>query len=347
MSRVKGVAKKVRQGKVGVQPPARSLATMDDETFAKEFETHGPTKVAQKLGIAVRNVFMRRNNAERRLGRPLQAPDTSTKSDEQLMSALELPKQELSVKNGMIMVGGDAHYWPGSKPSTAHRGFLYLAKEFRKRLAAVVMNGDVLDAPTVSRHPPIGWEKNPELYEELAVCQERLGEIQQAAGRKVEFLWPLGNHDARFNTKLAVQAPEFRNVPGTRLVDHFPEWEPCWAVFVNGKEGAVIKHRFKGGVNAPHNNTMWAGRTMVTGHLHSAKVTPFTDYNGTRWGVDAGTLSCPTGPQYAYSEQNPSNHLSGFCVLTFEKGELLWPELCTVHSEARGLINWRGQLIKV
>jgi hypothetical protein len=34
-----------------------------------------------------------------------------------------------------------------------------------------------------------------------------------------------------------------------------------------------IKHRFKGGMHAPQNNTLWAGVTMVTGHLHSQKVT--------------------------------------------------------------------------
>ena len=56
---------------------------------------------------------------------------------------------------------------------------------------------------------------------------------------------------------------------------------------VNGN--VVIKHRMKGGIHAAHKNTLHAGTTMVTGHLHSLKVTPFSDYNGTRWGVDTGT----------------------------------------------------------
>jgi len=148
----------------------------------------------------------------------------------------------------------------------------------------------------------------------------------------------------RFESRLAQAAPEFEGIEGFHLKDHFPRWEPCWGIDINEK--VVIKHRFKNGIHATHNNTIWAGRTMVTGHLHSLKVTPFSDYNGTRWGVDSGTMAEPYGPQFLdYTEANPLNWRSGFVMLTFRDGKLLWPELVAVHD--KGVIDFRGELIHV
>ena len=108
----------------------------------------------------------------------------------------------------------------------------------------------------------------------------------------------------------------------------------------------VIKHRYKGGIHATHNNTLWAGKTVVTGHLHSLKVTPFSDYNGIRWGVDTGTLADPYGPQFEnYTEQNPANWRSGFVVLTFKDGTLLDPEIVRVVGERK--VSFRGEVVRV
>jgi hypothetical protein len=110
-------------------------------------------------------------------------------------------------------------------------------------------------------------------------------------------------------------------------------------------DDVVVKHRFKGGVHATHNNTVGAGKTIVTGHLHSLKVTPYADYNGNRFGVDTGTLAEINGPQFDYSEENPQNHRSGFAVLTLADGQLLWPEL--VHKWSEGKVEFRGEIIDV
>ena len=84
----------------------------------------------------------------------------------------------------------------------------------------------------------------------------------------------------------------------------------------------------------------------MTGHLHSLKVTPLSDYNGTRFGVDTGTLADPYGPQFTdYTEDNPTDWRSGFVVLTFRDSRLLWPEV--VHVVAEGLAEFRGELLSV
>jgi hypothetical protein len=75
------------------------------------------------------------------------------------------------------------------------------------------------------------------------------------------------------------------------------------------------------------------------------KVTPFSDFNGVRFGCDTGTLAETDGPQFTYAEINPNNHRSGFAVLNFFNGQLLWPEL--VHKFDEGLIQFRGDVIDV
>lgn len=247
---------------------------------------------------------------------------------------------DLSVSDGVVIVFSDAHFWPGVR-TTAFRGLLHMIHELKP--VAVICNGDAFDGASISRHARIGWDSKPTVIEELKTCQQRLGEIEEAA-KGARLIWPLGNHCARFETFLAANAPQYENVPGFTLKDHFPAWAPCWAARIN--ESVVVKHRYKGGVHATHNNTVNAGTSIVTGHLHSLKVTPFDDYKGTRWGVDTGTLAEADGPQFVdYLEASPTNWRSGFAVLTFNKGKMLWPEL--VHARPDGLLDFRGQLIDV
>lgn len=249
----------------------------------------------------------------------------------------------LEIENGTVIVGSDFHYWPGIV-TTAHRAFVGFIKALKPK--AVILNGDVLDGATISRFPPIGWTDadKPSLISEMETCQERLTEIEDACSVGCYKLWTLGNHDGRFESKLALTAPQFVKLHGMHLKDHFPSWKTAWAGFINND--VVVKHRYKGGIHATHNNTVNSGKTIVTGHLHSLKVTPFSDYNGVRWGVDTGTVAECYGPQTVdYTELNPVNWRSGFAVLTFRNGKLLWPEL--VHVVGEGLVDFRGDLHEV
>jgi hypothetical protein len=308
------------------------------EDFIRLYEELGATGLAAKFGLNIRTVQRKRASMEGREGRQLKSP---TRPDILLPEKPEHPgRLSVNIHDGVVLIGSDSHYWPGII-SPAHRAFVKFCKTLKPKV--VIKNGDELDGATISRHPPIGWEKRPSLIEEIETVKDRLGEITIAAGGARRF-WPLGNHDARFETRLATVAPEFARVHGVHLKDHFPDWEPCWAVWIN--DSVVVKHRFKSGIHAPHNNTMWAGKTIVTGHLHSLKTMPITDYNGTRWGVDCGTLADPYGPQFSdYTEDSPRSWRSGFAVLTFREGRLLWPEVCHVVDEET--VDFRGELIKV
>lgn len=244
----------------------------------------------------------------------------------------------IPMKNGYVLVGSDAHFWPG-KPTTGWKAFVQFAEEYGP--SVIIMNGDVIDASTISRHPPIGWEKHPTIAQEIEIAQERLEEIERVRAKGVRTIWNLGNHDARFETRIATLIPEIRGVSGVHLRDHFPRWEPAWTTEIGGKDGVIIKHRFKGGTHAAHNNAVTSGRSIVTGHLHSLKVSPYTDYTGTRWGVDGGMLADPLGEQFVgYTEDGSLDWRQGFTLLTFKDGQLLWPEVVWVSKP--GHIQFRG-----
>jgi len=305
----------------------------------KRFQS--PVKLSRILGIAERAIMARRNAIERRTGEPL--PTKSTVDQKRGLSESVHPsaaRHHLGIENGTVLVFSDAHFWPGIR-TTAFRGLLWAIKTLKPK--AIINNGDAFDGASISRHPRIGWDSKPSVIHELHACEAALGEIEEIA-KGAKLIWALGNHDARFENRLANTVPEFMHVGGFKLSDHFPAWISCWSCWPT--HDVVIKHRYKGGVHATHNNTVNSGLSTVTGHLHSLKVTPFSDYRGNRFGVDTGTLADPSGPQFTdYLEDNPTNWRSGFAVLTFHNGRLLWPEL--VHKWEDDKVEFRGQVIDV
>lgn len=313
---------------------------ISESEFIELWRKHKSAPVIAKIiGVSERAVLARRRSVEFRQQISLNTDDKRGKQYTQVVHEHK-PRVNLGIENGSVLVFSDAHFWPGIR-STAFKGLLWAIDVLKPR--AIVCNGDAFDGASISRHPRIGWDSKPSVIEELKACEMALGEIEDLAGR-AKLIWALGNHDARFENRLANTVPEFMHTKGFKLKDHFPKWEPCWSCWPTSD--VVIKHRFKGGVHATHNNTVNGGVSIVTGHLHSLKVTPFADYKGNRFGVDTGTLADPDGPQFIdYLEDNPTNWRSGFAVLTFFNGHLLWPEV--VHKLEKDTIEFRGEVIDV
>jgi len=322
---------------------SNGLTACTDEEFIQLWNKHqSVAKIAKILGISDRSVNYRRRKMEERIGTMHAADHRSALYEARQQSHSPLKQINLGIENGSVIVFSDAHFIPGQR-STAFKGLLWAIEEFKPK--AVICNGDAFDGASISRHDVTEMPQTS-VIQELKATQAALDEIEEAAKavrHNVKLIFTWGNHDVRFGNRLAQHAPQFRDVVGFKLTDHIPDWEFCWAVWPNDK--VIIKHRYKGGVHAAHNNTVNAGVSIVTGHLHSLKVTPFSDYNGNRFGVDTGTLAEPDGPQFNYSELNPSNHRSGFAVLTFFNGRLLWPEL--VHKFGENLIEFRGEVVDV
>jgi len=318
-----------------------SASHFSDQEFIEIWNKYeSASQVSKVLNVDVRAVQRRRKRLQDSLGvflgsaiqkPPIKTPDNPA-------------RRMLGIEDGVVIVFSDAHFWPGIH-TTAFKGLLWAIKELQPK--AIIANGDVFDGASISRFPRIGWDTTPSVIQELKACEISLGEIEDVAKKarsNTQLVWTLGNHDARFENRLAANAPQYEFVKGFTLKDHFPTWHPCWSCWPTDE--VSVKHRWKGGIHATHNNTVNAGVSIVTGHLHSLKVTPFSDYNGNRFGVDTGTLAEPSGPQFInYLEDSPTNWRSGFAVLTFRNGRLLWPEL--VHKFGEGQIEFRGKVYDV
>jgi len=251
-------------------------------------------------------------------------------------------EKRLEVFTGTVVVSSDHHYWPG-EPTVAHRALLAVIRMVKPRVK--ILNGDIFDGVSVSRHQPFGWSARPSVLEELSACQERIGEIDQAIPKGCERLWNIGNHCIRIERTLATQSREFASIVGTRLADHFDGWEMQWSTLINPEAATptMVKHRFQnGGVHAGYNATLKAGVHTVAGHTHLLESKPWGDYRGRRYGVQTGCIASNDAPSVEYSENNPSPACSGFAVLTFRDGVMLPPELCEVID---GRAYFRGEVV--
>lgn len=306
------------------------------------------TKVAKALGLDVRVVMARRKSIEARHSIVLPVFDANRPQNNinpSMLITADRVETKLTVKNGIVLVTGDQHFWPGEAP-TMHRAFCHLAQKLKPY--AVIWNGDAFDGASISRWPSIGWEHKPTVQQELEAVMDRSKEVMEAApGAKR--VWVPGNHCLRFESRLAAVASEYREVKGIHLKDHFPEWTPSWFVTVNGgtQSHTEIRHREKGGVHAGYNNTVSSGVNIVTGHDHRADVVPYNDRRGRRYGVRHGLgANSARDPQFVnYLEGKTPNWQAAVAVLTYREGELLYPELALMVGEDS--FQFRGEVINV
>ena len=295
----------------------------DNEFIAAWNELKSASAISKKLKIELRAVFSRRRTIENKYKIRLVADYTSAP---EYYVRDHMSRMDVDIDNAVIFVASDAHYWP-DEISVAHQAFVKLIKKHKPDI--VVMNGDAFDGASISRYPKAAWStvKMPTVKEELEAVADRLYEIEKVAGN-AKLIFSLGNHDARFESKLANLAPEYEGIKGFSLKDHFPRWLFCMSLMIN--KNLMIKHRHRNGTHAVYNSTLHSGTSMCTGHLHRLQAAIFSDYNGTRWGIDTGTLAEVDGDHMGYGEDNPKNHCSGFAILTIVNGRLIQPEFCTV-----------------
>lgn len=304
-----------------------------DEEFRIAWAKFGsPQRVASELGMSLRRTYARKEKLGLHTWNDTSVRRVVLRHDE--------GRIDYTIDNGVVIVFSDAHYWPNQR-TTMHRALCTMIRQLKPEL--VVCNGDAFDGGTISRYPRIGWDKKPSVIEELNAVDAALEEVRKSANPGTEFVWPLGNHDARFETKLAASAPEFEGVHGFHLKDHFPHWRPCWTLWIN--EETCVTHFYHSGIHAVHNNLLKGQCNYITGHTHSLKVVMWTDARGaTKFGVDTGCLADAMGPHdIDYMNGKHGNHRSGFAVLTFRDGELLMPEVAMKYDEDS--FEFRGHVL--
>lgn len=308
-----------------------------DEYFLSIFAKHGAAKTSEILGTTERNVYARRRRLEGAHGQLVHAP---TKGQPQAPGRVHV-----ELKNGTALIGSDFHIWPG-EASTCLRAFKKFIKDIQP--SAIILNGDVMDFPRISRHPQ-NWESAPDPQEEIEAAQDHLNDMELASKRGTKRIWTLGNHDARFELMIASSAPQYRGVKGVHLSDHFSTWSKAMSCFINENVpggATMVKHRLKGGMNATRANALNSGVSVVTGHLHCQNVRPFSDYNRfDRYGVDTGCVADKDHRAFSYTEDSPLDWRSGFALLTWKDGVLMPPELITKMDEKN--VWFRGALYRV
>lgn len=309
-----------------------------------------PSLVARRLGLADANVFHRRAVLAKK-GVFLQTTKHTRRGNNGYGShdwAAEAPAYKprinLTLREGYCVIFSDAHFWPGIR-SLAFEGLLLVLKELRPKI--VISNGDAFDGASISRHDPLGWQKAPKVIEELDATKGFLGEIERATP-KAQHIFTAGNHDSRFDRRVASEISEFEDVPGMRLQDHLKAWDFCYGALVNeDTDPFFVIHAIRGGMYAPRNNAIAAGCTVFTGHLHSQKVIPHSTLLRDDEGIDSGTLADKDGPQFSYVSSRPTDWREGFAIQRVDKDGLRYPaELAQVRyfKKERRLV-FRGEVI--
>ncbi len=256
--------------------------------------------------------------------------------------AVGYPQRNFNLKDGIVIDFSDSHILPKQDLSLAAKALLLVLKDLKPNI--VVNGGDTIDFASISRHEKLGWNEQFTIKEELEAAADFLKMVQKATpGSK--FIHIAGNHDDRFNKILANKMPQFKGVKGFNLIDHIPSgWEYLMAMTINNN--TMFLHAINGGVHAGYNNVMKAGMSVITGHTHQLEVKPYTDYKGTRYGVQTGTLATiQNNPLFAYTMGSPLNWMAGFVVLTYVNSILQFPEVCSINSEGQAF--FRGKILNL
>jgi len=315
---------------------AKSSVTEDE--FIEIWKRLGSASlVAKEVGISLRQAQERRRSIENRRGISL-----DTFNDQRLYKILHPEDKIRSIANinGSVIVFSDAHFMP-DETSVAFNALLKVIKKIKPVM--VVANGDILDGATISKYGPEGWQTKPTLKQELESVQFHMDAIVKACkGLGTILHRTIGNHDIRFEKRLSGLVPEYKDIQGTRLSDHLPEWTVSWSVLVN--ENTMIKHRLQhSGIHSGYNNVLKSGLSTCSGHTHLLEVKGWGDYTGRRWGISTGMLANPKSQAFDYIEDNPVPWCSGFAILTYDNtGRLLPPELAEVID---GVAYFRGSAI--
>src|SRR6185312_6234608 len=132
--------------------------------------------VAKALGVSTRAVHTRRRNIQKKHGMTLPVRDhrpayNTVERDHPAIC-------RLSIKDGQILIGSDAHIWPGER-TPMQRAFVVFAKMLKP--FAIVANGDFFDGANISRHASIGWEQKPSVRQELEAVKDYMGDLVVAS----------------------------------------------------------------------------------------------------------------------------------------------------------------------
>lgn len=178
----------------------------------------------------------------------------------------------------------------------------------------VVLNGDILDCPTISKYAPRRGEllKETSLQDQLDYATDRLEELRETVpGARFEFIE--GNHEDRLQLYLGSKAKELASL---RVLD-FDQLAKLDDLGMNHTvygQGVWLNDRlfcYHGqyiGSNWTDKERMSSGASTITGHQHQQRVSYHRDRSRSYKNVGQGCL-CSMNPPYL---RTPPNWQQGF-----------------------------------
>ena len=240
-----------------------------------------------------------------------------------------------------------------------------------------VFGGDLMDFPTISRHPdhPAAMAGAQEcLVAGHGILVRRREAAPNARARKLK-----GNHDWRPEWELLTRAermyglrPVGEDIPalslrgllhldalGVELVEHPLGWEHAEVELVPGTAGLVVRHGWLTGANTAGRSLAKRGRSLIVGHTHTREHVFQWDPSAEleRQAAVAGTMSRVRGEAFearlrtaAGLSGDVDNLFPHFAVLDNWLQGLVtvttWPDGCFLIEHARwenGALHWRDR----
>ena len=193
----------------------------------------------------------------------------------------------------------------------------------RMRIDALLLNGDMCDFYTISRH--MKDPRQRDFSGELTSCREFIGWIRQQF-RKIPIVFKAGNHEERWQHYIWQHAPELCKEARMSLQawldlnDHGVTMVEDKRPVMLGKLPVLHGHELPNGIAAPVNPARGAFmrtlHTVLVGHSHRTSTHTESDM----WHKETACFStgclCDMTPEYA--RINRWNH--GFAMATVESG---------------------------
>jgi predicted phosphodiesterase len=182
---------------------------------------------------------------------------------------------------------------------------LFVDECIRRKVAGVVLNGDILDCHEISRHDKD--PSAPRYVQEIEAGRSFMAWLRKKLGNNVDIVFKTGNHEARLDTYILGRAPalfglENVNTRGLlHLTDLGIEYVTDKRVIRLGKLHIVHGHEYQGGggVNPARWLFLRAGNVALCGHFHRVSEHHERDISGASKASWSTGCACFISPQYA------------------------------------------------
>jgi predicted phosphodiesterase len=226
------------------------------------------------------------------------------------------------IKQSRILIISDLHFpYQNNKAIT-----LALDYGKEKKVDCILINGDLIDFATISRHDK-DW-RSRSIAEEFDAVRAFLNTLR-AHFPKTKIVFKHGNHDERWEKFLYNKAPEIFDVNDFQLeillklgelkIDTVKDKKPIKIGKLTALHGHELAGGGAGGVNPARATFLKTLSNVIVGHYHKTSSNTETTMNGDIIAVNSVGCLCDLNP--LYMPINRHNLGFAYCELDIKTGE--------------------------